>query len=249
MYKNINIPENTSLFIVGDIHEHFIQFNKMLDIISPSNERWVCFVGDVYDKGYGEQYAELITERIIDLKEQGFAYTVKGNHELKIIRKYKKQNNLTKYLKWWDEQPTIINFKFLNRNKITILHAGVTLNHNINNIYNDLEVCYVRDIDVTTGKMIPLEWKIVDGKKELHKKNNNGVLWHKLYDGRFGYIVSGHIAQPDGKIRFYRNSCNIDSCVYDTGLLSALEIDNWGHLKTIQQVSGPAFKPQLSIKY
>jgi len=244
-FQTIQVPENTSICIIGDIHEHTEQFFNLLEEWKPSPTKLIVSVGDVYDKGYGEKSAEIITEELIRLSDKHIAYAVRGNHEVKIIRS-KKKNPLSKCLKWWRGRPLVITFEFPNM-KITVLHAGVSPLMDQNSLGKDVEVVYVRDVD-ENGKMIPLVWQMINGVKTLVKSKEGGTSWHEVYDGRFGYIVSGHAAQEDGQAKYYTHSCNLDSGIYDTGRLTGQIISNDGLGDKIV-IDGPAFKPILNLGY
>ena len=245
-YKNIEIPKGVELYIIGDIHEHWIQFNKLMDLIQPSAERWVVSVGDIYDKGFGREFGDKITDRFKEYCEAGYGFVVKGNHELKLIKKNKKADYSDR-LRWWNNQPTALTFSFYNRNLITVVHGGITPNHTYDNLQNSIDFCYVRDID-SLGEQIPLIWKEVDGQRLLFKEQP-GKLWHYLYNGRFGLVVSGHISQLSGVARRYNNSINIDTGVYYSGVLTAVRFDSKGKYTEVIGVSGPAANPKLPIMY
>jgi predicted phosphodiesterase len=241
---NIEVPYGTKIAVFGDVHEHSEQFQKMLAEIQPSRKMWVVSVGDIYDKGFGIKTAEAITEELMSLRNRGIGWAVSGNHEIKHIKKAKK--NSTDALAWWRQQPLALSFQFESSARVTVVHAGVTPRHTWEDLKRDIEIVYVRDID-DDGKMIPLIWKDIDGVSTLVKSKTGGNAWHQKYDGRFGYIVSGHAAQKDGEAKFYKFSCNLDSAVYETGILTAQIFEEDGSLGKIIRVKGVAKKPELNI--
>ncbi|NJO18664.1 MAG: hypothetical protein HC877_23940 [Thioploca sp.] len=221
MYKVINVPKNTKLMIVGDIHEQIDQFEELVRKYKPSKNNIFVSVGDIFDKGSGEETAYKIINRIKNWREKSIGYMVRGNHEQKHINRNKNKLDETPLLKWVSNQPRVISFIFPNQVKITILHAGVIPKHTENDLYYNSEVMYVRWID-EYGDFIPLKWIKSGESKILVPAKPGGIPWHDKYDGRFGYIVSGHEAQADGKVKFYKHSCNIDTKCYETGILSAV---------------------------
>lgn len=245
-YEKIKVPRDTSICFVGDIHEHPEQFFKLVDQYKPGENRWIVSVGDVCDKGYGPNAARKITEELKEYQKKGFGFAVRGNHELKILKKARKSKDSTPdWLKWWAKQPLVISFEFPRGSIVTTLHAGVTPKMTSNDLGSDIEVVYVRDVD-NIGKMIPLIWiNGEDGKKALIPAREGGTPWHEKYDGRFGYIVSGHAAQKDGVPKFYNYSANIDSGVYETGILTGQVFTPDGKRGELIQVTGEAFKPKL----
>lgn len=242
---NIKVPKGVQLAFITDAHEHSEQFFKLLEIINPSEKMWLICAGDNFDKGFGINHAETMTDKLIELYEKGICFAVPGNHEKKLIKKNKK--NLSKQLQWWAKRPLSLIFDFHNGSRVTCVHAGVTPKMTFEDLESNSEVCYVRDVDEVG--MIPLVWKEENGKKVLVKKREGGISWHELYTGKFGYIVSGHAAIKEGMPKFYNFSCNIDSACYETGILSCQIFTEDGKLGQLIQVSGKAAKPELNIKY
>lgn len=220
---NINVPKDTKIIVCGDIHEHENQFNELLNQVQPNEKTWLVSVGDIYDKGDGIACAERITSKLIELQKSGCCHAIQGNHELKHIRKTKRSNeSLTPHLRWWDKQPKSLSFRFHNQFRVTIVHGGVLPKHTWHDLAESVDTCYVRKVD-ENGKAIPLIKKMVEGVPMMVPKKTGGKVWHELYDGRFGYIASGHDSQKDGIPKFYNYSCNLDTAVYNTGKLTAQE--------------------------
>ena len=245
-YLNIEVPYGTKIAVFGDVHEHPEQFQKMMNEIDPSRKMWVVSVGDIYDKGFGMKTAEAMTQELMTLRKRGVGWAVPGNHEIKHIRKSKKDPS--EALIWWRRQPLALSFQFESGSRLTVVHAGVTPHHTWGDIKKDIEVVYVRDVD-EDGRMIPLIWKDINGVSTLVKSKEGGDSWHQKYDGRFGYIASGHAAQKDGEAKFYKFSCNLDSAVYDTGILTAQVFEEDGSLGRLIRVQGTAKKPELNVAY
>ena len=246
----ISVPEGIQLCVVCDIHEHSEQFFSILDQINPNPERTILVVnGDIYDKGMGIREAERITDKLIELQNKNCCYAVRGNHEVKLIKKTRKTDKFSDQLKWWSNQPLCLTFTFeKTRSIINVLHAGITPKMNDGDLGHSIEIVYVRDVDVETGEMIPLIWKNIDGVETL-VKSKEGTVWHELYDGRMGYIISGHAAQKDGMPKFYNYSCNLDCGTYDTGKLVGQYITDEGKLGKLIEVIGEAAKPELHVAY
>jgi len=236
----VYLKDDDKLVVIGDIHEHQEQFDLLVQEAQKvsKNIKFVS-VGDVYDKGFGTTSAEKITNDLISLN----AYAVQGNHEIKNIKKARKYNSLTKELLWWKERPLVISFIYPNQSRITVVHGGVLPSHNWESLGSNIEICYIRTVD-ENGKMIRLNWVGPQENKKLIPEKN-GMIWHQVYDGRFGYIASGHDAQKDGKPKFYNHSCNLDSACYETGILTAQIFSSSGREDLIQ-VKGTPRCPELN---
>jgi hypothetical protein len=148
-------------------------------------------------------------------------------------------------LAWCRQLPLALFFEFSTGAKLTIVHGGVTPKHTWDDLGVNVETCYVRTVD-EQGNMIRMIWVVRDGQKVLVSEKPNGKLWHEVYDGRFGYIASGHAAQKDGVAKFYGYSCNLDTACYDTGILTAQIFGESGREDLIS-VQGPAAKPDLPV--
>lgn len=222
----IKIPKGGKVIVVGDIHEHEEQFDKLLEEITLSQKLILVSVGDVYDKGFGKDVAESITDKLKVLAGQGLAHVIRGNHELKCIRLAKKRARLvpdagmSKQLRWLAKQPLTIPFEFNNKTRLLVVHGGVRPKHTWDDLKTDIETCYIRQLD-ENGQIIKRVRKIVEGLLIMEDEKPGGTVWHEVYDGRFGYIASGHAAQRDGIPKFYNYSCNLDTAVYHTGKLTA----------------------------
>ena len=222
VYLEVKVPQGIKIAVIGDVHGHEPHFDAMLEKISPSKDKmFFVSVGDIYHKGFGLKAAESITNKMRALSEGGMGFIVQGNHELQEFRKAKKSSiKLSEQLAWLKSQPLAISFVFHNQTRVTVLHGGVTPVHTWEDLKHNTEIAYIRTVNVN-GQYIRLE-RCVDGYgNETIKPAESGALWHDVYDGRFGYIASGHNAQHDGKAKSFKYSCNVDSAVYNTGILTS----------------------------
>lgn len=230
---NIELNQNEKLVFFGDIHEQLDLFEILLSTI---NEKYsnikVVSVGDICDKGPGDNFARELYDKFHSNKNY---FLIRGNHESK-KQKYYQKTGYSKYAKILAELPNVLSFVWPTGYRATCIHAGVTPKHGSwNDLKYNSEILYVRTVD-KNNEMIPLVWiKKEDGTEELVPKKPNGIIWHHLYDGRFGYIVSGHDRQKDGVPKFYKNSCNIDTGAYETGVLTAIVIGKNGIIETISK--------------
>lgn len=236
--KRFEVSDDTVIGVVGDIHEHDEQFFEIVERFKPDKKRILVSVGDLYDKGFGIDRAEKIAEYFRKLNDQGIGHVVMGNHEFRHIRTARRNNTWNETLKWVAGWPYSLFFTYANRNRLVVCHAGVTTHHTWEDLANNTEIFFVRNLD-ENGKYIPLKWEFDENGKKILTQKRPGKPWHDLYDGRFGYIVTGHDSQSDGTIKFYPYSCNIDTKCYHTGILSCVVYNNMGRSDIIQ-VKGPA---------
>lgn len=243
-YIDIKIENGVKITVIGDIHAHDEQFFEMVDRVNPGPKSILVSLGDLFDKGFGSNAEVKILHEIKRICDLGYGYVVKGNHELKHIKNAKKENRMTDDLRWVDTWPLCVSFQFISsKNRLTIVHAGVKPSHTWEDLRNNTDVAYIRTLD-ENGEYIKLIWTIdSDGKKSL-KPEKIGRPWGELYDGRYGYIINGHDSQKDGVPKFYKHSCNIDTSVYSTGILTAQTFSEFGREELIQ-ITGKAANPVL----
>jgi hypothetical protein len=246
--KTIKIPQGTQLAFATDFHSHPEQFFNLIDTLEPSEKMWFISGSDVRDKGYGEVAFNSITDKLIEMTDAGYCYSVLGNHEIRYLKQNKKVSNPSPQLIFWRKQPLSLSFEFYNGTRLVVIHAGLTKKMTWEDLETNVEVCYVRDVD-DDDKMIPLVWKDIKGEKTLVKAKEGGESWHKRYDGRFGYACSGHNPNKDGKPKYYNFSCNLDCAVFETGILSAQTFTPEGNLGELITVTGQAFRPKLNENY
>jgi predicted phosphodiesterase len=225
---NVQLKENEKIAVIGDIHEQDRLYKTLKQkLTSESSDIKIVSVGDLYDKGEGQIYAEIVLRDLL-LNTIGL---IKGNHEIKKIKYYRKTNSpLEKDL---SDIPNALSFVWPNGFRLTCVHAGVIPRHTWEDLKYNSEICYVRTVN-DKGEMIPLIWVEKNGVKVLEPKEPNGKSWHEVYDGRFGYIVSGHEQQDDAVPKFYKYSANIDTAAYETGILTAAIIGQNGFEKIAQ---------------
>jgi len=230
----VKLKENTVIGVIGDIHEHEEQFDEMVEKFGPSEDRILVSAGDILDKGFGKDVGFSIIRKMSELDN---FYCVAGNHDFKHARKaIRAGRELGTELQWIDNLPWAISFVFPNGKSILVLHGGITPK----NKYEDLgksEVMYVKTVD-EDGEMIPMKRKTINGKIVLSAARP-GRSWHELYDGRFGYICSGHDAQRDGRPKYYGYSCNVDTACYHTGILTCQTFDQKGLNETLYVYGRP----------
>jgi predicted phosphodiesterase len=227
------LEDDAIVLVIGDIHEQEKQFDLMIEKFNPGPKKYLVSVGDIYDKGEGIWVGHSITQKLMRLEQKGYCFTVRGNHEAKHIKKqyYKNTSFSEEYefceeLDWFSKQPFYWNFEIGSFNLLTV-HGGIEPKMKEFKDLNE-DVMYVRDFDPQTGKRIKWTWKTVNGESQFLPTKEGGVPWHEMYDGRFGFVASGHEAQHDGQAKFYKHSCNLDSACYATGILTGAIFDTNG---------------------
>lgn len=231
----IPISSETRLAVFGDTHACPEQFEK-LQLEIPNDCKRIS-VGDCFDKGFGLDAALNIVKRMKKYHEGGQGWLTLGNHDVKWIKKLYHSYPTNHEILWLAQQPKVLSFIWPSGRRLTCVHAGICPVDTWASLETTDTTIYVRRVDFL-GQHVPLIWKNVGtGRRELVFARP-GKNWHEVYDGRFGYVAAGHDAQKDGKAKFYQHSCNLDSAVFSTGILSC-QIFNESGLDQFISVSGP----------
>ena len=128
--------------------------------------------------------SQLISTGNIGLEIAGWNIKhVRGSREARLIRQSQREGRPSEF----NSLPLFFTVVWPNSTRLTVVHAGVSPKHTWQDLEHNSEVHYVT--------------RIKDGEVNLE-----GVCWHELYDGRFGYIASGH--EPIGP-KYYGYSCNL----------------------------------------
>ncbi len=241
----LSLNKECQILALTDIHEHPKQFKKMLEMWEPSPNKIIVITGDMIDKGFGyEAFTEICT-LAQDLSSKGWLYFTKGNHELKALRKAKKKGELDSCMAWVNRQPISLSLYYPNGQRYTFVHAGITPKMEEKDLDSNLDVCYCRGVD-SDGKHV--ESRLQENGK--YKFVREATSWHEVYDGRFGYVVSGHQPILTGKPKFYEHSCNIDTACFRTGILTGLiiSVDSRTHVQVGEHKDAFNYDPDFKFE-
>jgi hypothetical protein len=157
------------------------QIEKLTKIQSFKDEYITVFTGEIcypWDSIDQVKYRIEILDKY--LKNSSSFYIV-GDGDLNF--KSKNKNNDNKINKWIDNQCLGINITFENNSMLTVVHGGIPIEaKSWKDIVSNIEIAFV--------------------------KNINGQPWHKLYDGKFGYVISAH--PTSNELKQYNFSSAID---------------------------------------
>lgn len=131
------------------------------------------------------------------------SYYILGDKDLIFLKENKNNDFLCQ---WINKQRAHLTLKFINSCMLTIVHGGISENVKSWSDLNNMEVCFVNNID--------------------------GFTWHKYYDGRFGYIISAHPSIENENLIFYNFSTSIDNLCYKNNKLCIQEYNNDGSIQT-----------------
>ncbi len=206
------------LIVYGDIHGCYDELVELRKKIKPCfGDLEVC-TGDFITRG------KKSIETLRYLQKNNIKSVI-GNHEDKIIRYLNHEKSIKKNpVKLNKDEEKIvkrlnsrdINFLyslplFMKFGKITIIHAGLQNQYNLDNLSKSEKSKILRLRFVTKdNKFIP-----------FGEENSDSVFWSDIYDGKQGFVIYGH--QWFDSVNIDTNSLGIDTgCVYGNKLSGAV---------------------------
>lgn len=192
---------NHKILVVGPIYDRIDKLQNALKL--KNNYDLIIINGNIC---YPDNNLEKVKQRIeiIDeyLNSEKCIYNV-GSLDLQLLSKLEENNDITK---WIIKKSNVIIVNFQNQSSIVILGGGITPQMSKKDLYDNLEVSFISNIDK--------------------------IPWHKLYGGNFGYIISNNPLTKNPP-QFYNYSAQIGNHYSDNVNVYAQEIDQFGLKKTI----------------
>ena len=182
MHKIIKIKKDTLIGIVGDIETNYKDFLYFVKQYKPNDKRILVSIGNI------KQLSTKFIDLFKDLKERNLFYCTYGSVELKKYLELQSDGKSDSNLDWMMQQPSTITFRYPNGKAVVALSSGI-LPSATHDTLGTSEVAYIRNVGPSG------------------RPSKDGVVWHELYDGRFGYICSGNIKCDN--VEYYKYSCNV----------------------------------------
>jgi len=200
------------VIIYGDIHGCLDELKALREKLQIQKNDIEISVGDILNKGpyLGHEMVRYVQEHHISV--------VMGNNEAKAIkqyRKYKKEGeSFLKTLRPFEiatamslqEEDVVFLEKlpyFLRIENLTVLHGGLLPGMRLAKL-SEAEKKEITLIRYVNKELHPIPWS---------DEHNRYKFWTDIYDGREGFIVSGHHPFEEPKISKY--AIDIDTgCVY-----------------------------------
>ena len=221
--------------VIGDIHGCFNELTELLNklgyavdkinckIINVPTGRTLVFVGDFTDRG---PEPVKVLRLVIDAVHGGIAYSVRGNHEEKLLQKLIKNTPakeevmatikavkgegsdfVREVIDFIDSLPYVI----LCAGDILIAHAGVKEEFQDFNTGNHKRLGKIKSLAIygdITGRQLE------DGRPER-------LDWAAHYRGKMTVIYGHSIVE---KAEWRNNTVNIDTGCFETGVLTAVRM-------------------------
>ena len=232
-------------FIIGDVHGCLEELLDLMQLLDPSVNDQIFFIGDLIDRGPDSVG---VVRQVLEWSKQKKVRLIIGNHEEKFLRYVQHLQNglgIEKKMKGTEEFDNILSglkqdeLLFLQQGyhswhipewNVLLVHAGVPFHVSVHlpesypwlNDYKETQKKHLSLLNKTrflnsTGKFIT-----------LGEETDNDFFWAEKYDGKWGHIYFGHQAFLQSEPKRFFQATGIDTgCVYG-GWLSAVEISSNG---------------------
>jgi predicted phosphodiesterase len=208
------------VIIYGDIHGCLNELKALREKLDIRKEDLEISVGDILNKG------PYLAHDMIHYMQEHHIDVIMGNNEAKALKQYRKyRKSGESYLQTLRpfESGTVLSMQeedaaflaelpYYKRVKnLTVIHGGLVPGMVLDKLDDAAkkELTLVRYLN---KKLEPIPWSDAE---------NRYKFWTEVYDGREGFIVSGHHPFPDPKIDKY--AMDIDTgCVYGGKLTAAV---------------------------
>lgn len=198
--KKIDI-KNKSLLVVGPLYNKLDKLYALTQLLS--EDKVIVFIGDIcfpYEK-YSDIPPRInVIREFIEGKD---AHYILGDKDLTYMQKTFSSN--VEGHDWLALQPVAVRFMFENQSSALILHGGILPTHTTwGELTDDLEISFITNVP------------------SIKKP------WHKLYNGRFGYVISSHPANSENNVENYKHSTSLDTNAHQTDKVAVQEFTEKG---------------------
>lgn len=223
--------------IIGDVHGCLRELRSLMDLLRPSPDDEIIFVGDLVDKG---DDSPGVIRFVRELSQRHRVVVIEGNHEEK-HRRHRRNvsrgvvregevNEITSNLSPEDIHfmEGFVPFHKVEQHNILVVHGGMPSNwtefptiEQFKGLSKTkqrkfLKVSRTRFVCKNTGKF-----------RSMGDESPDDPFWTEIWDGRFGHIVFGHepfLSGPDVR----EHSTGIDTGCVHGGRLTGLVVENDG---------------------
>lgn len=198
---------------IGDVHGNRAALDRLLETVEPSASDLMVFLGDYVDRGPDARGS---IERILALRRDRNVVCLRGNHEDKMLAARRGGREFSEWLDFGG-RATLESYSHGDRDPC----PDAVPAHHWDFIEDCLDGC-------ESGSHIFVHG-MVDAGRSLSEQDPRMVRWTKLWrrDGPHGSgrtVVCGHTAQRGGVPFIAPGYVCIDSCVYETGWLTAFDV-------------------------
>ncbi|HEX3871999.1 MAG TPA: metallophosphoesterase family protein [Pirellulales bacterium] len=201
------------ILAIGDIHGCLRAFDGVLAAAGHSSDDWLVTLGDYVDRGPNTRG---VLDRVIELRGNGRLIALRGNHEEMMLDAREDLGLLSTWLQYGGQE-TLDSYAPADR---PASFEDLPAEH-----WNFLEHQCVDWFESEKHFFVH-----ANADPRLHLPDQDGMMlrWAKFVDPpphRSGKImICGHTCQESGWPKNLGHAVCIDTCVYDTGWLTCLDV-------------------------
>lgn len=198
--KKVDVKDK-NLLVVGPLYNKLEKLYAIGPLVKDNSI--VVLLGDIcfpYEK-YSEVPSRI--EQVKLFMEGKDAHYVLGDKDLVYMQKTFATHADTH--DWLAVQPLAVRFVFENQTSALVTHGGILPRHTTwGEISDDLEIAFITNVPT------------------INKP------WHRVYNGRFGYVLSSHPATKENEAVKYEHSISLDTNAHETDKVVVQEFTEKG---------------------
>jgi serine/threonine protein phosphatase 1 len=205
------------LLAIGDIHGCTMQLDAIWDAVQPTPDDTIIFLGDYVDRGPDSKG---VIDRLLEWKQQLPIVTLRGNHELMMLRSRESPADRRAWLQFGGNE-CLASYSPIPGRMGTFEHVPEShwefLEKGIENYHETEKFVFVHaglDPAVALEEQIEryMQWEFLEQAIKLESKKT---------------VIVGHTSQRSGEILDLDTTICIDTNVYGNGCLTCLDLNNW----------------------
>lgn len=213
-------------WVIGDVHGCLKALNTLVDALQLATDDQLIFLGDLVDRGPDSHG---VIDRILELRAVREVHVVQGNHEEMMLI----SRDLPGYAKAWQQyggKETLASYGWKHGVEPGWTQA-VPVEH----------WQFLRDglVDAVLEQNHIMIHGGIDPEKPLEDQDWNELRWQRWDDPQphcsGNIVICGHTHQPGGIPVTVGHSICIDTWVYGTGWLTALELGSYEYVQANQK--------------
>ncbi len=202
-------------FAIGDIHGCFTALETLIQVVAPSPEDQIVFLGDYVDRGPNSAHV-IEYLRLLDPEN---AICLRGNHEIMMMAFRDQQPDSKSWLDYGGAE-TLISYGIETLSEDWLSEIPDEHWSFLENTlpYYEVEGFVIVHAGLEPGVPLPLQ-------------TSQALFWNKMINPK-PYaddvrVICGHTAQTNGMIANLGHTICIDTCAYGDQWLTCLELE-WG---------------------
>jgi len=204
------ISKNTGRTIaIGDIHGCASELQSLLDLIQPSPEDTIIFLGDYIDRGPD---SKTVIETVMALREQCHVIPLIGNHEVMLLDALQQPLMQSLWIQFGGQQ-TLDSYggdiSSIPQEHLAFLRECVRFHETNDHLFVHANYLPATPLDQQTPQIL-LWTHLTDLRPQPHVSGKR--------------VIVGHTPQKNGKILDFGHLVCLDTFCFGNGVLTAMDV-------------------------